>query len=307
MTTVAVLAGGASDEREISLRSAVAVVRALKEAGYEVIEADPAHIDKSELLRRIKKVDVVFPVLHGIGGEDGTLQSWLESNSIVYIGADSNVSAFCFDKRQSKPKLQELGLITPRGETVELGAFQASGLSMHPYVLKPYDGGSSVDTFIVRNPAAADISNITDAFDRHGSMVLEELIDGPEITVGVLGEQALPVIEIIPPADQEFDYENKYNGKTQELCPPQNIPEDVQAEAQRIALKLHRELGILDMSRTDMIVRRSDNAIVVLETNTIPGMTDQSLLPKAAAAAGITMPELVSRLVESALSRGASV
>jgi D-alanine-D-alanine ligase len=303
MTKVAVLAGGTSDEREVSLRSAQSVVAALKEAEYDVVQADPAENDEKELLRIVQDADVVFPVVHGKGGEDGTLQAWLESHDIAYVGADSVVSAQCFDKRSCKPELIGIGLPVPAGETVDLAAFRSSELIGRPYVLKPYDGGSSVDTFIIREPAQADLPRIESILQKHGSMLLEELIDGQEITVGVLDGQALPVIEIIPPAEEEFDYDNKYNGKTLELCPPQNIDDSIQAEAQQLALKVHQGMHIRDMSRTDMIIRRSDKKIIVLETNTIPGMTDQSLLPKAAATAGIPMRDLVSRLVEAALRR----
>jgi D-alanine-D-alanine ligase len=134
-------------------------------------------------------------------------------------------------------------------------------------------------------------------------MLLEELIDGQEITVAVLADKVLPVIEIIPPQDAEFDYENKYNGKTQELCPPQHISEDIQKQAQELALRIHKELGLRDFSRTDIMIRRSDSKLFVLETNTIPGLTDQSLLPKAAAVGGINMPTFVKMLVEAARAR----
>jgi D-alanine-D-alanine ligase len=134
-------------------------------------------------------------------------------------------------------------------------------------------------------------------------MLLEELIEGQEITVGVVLDKALPVIEIIPPADGEFDYDNKYNGKTQELCPPEDISNVTQEKAQQIAEKIHLSLGVKDFSRTDIMVRASDEKLFVLETNTIPGMTDQSLLPKAAAVAGLSMPQLCSELVEAALHR----
>jgi D-alanine-D-alanine ligase len=175
-------------------------------------------------------------------------------------------------------------------------------LTTRPYVLKPCDGGSSLDTFIVRNPQQANTAAMEHAFDTYQEMLLEELISGSEITVAILGEQALPVIEIIPPADEEFDYENKYNGKTQEICPPQHLPEAVQHQAQQLALHIHTLIGCSGMSRTDMILDAQDR-LFVLETNTIPGLTDQSLLPKAALQADIPMPQLVEILIEDALTR----
>lgn len=171
-----------------------------------------------------------------------------------------------------------------------------------PFVLKPNDGGSSVDTFIVRDVANCDRNSIEDAFRRHPQMLLEELIAGQEITVGILLDEALPVIEIVPPQDGEFDYENKYNGQTQELCPPRSVSSDIQRQVRHLALRIHELLGVRDMSRTDMMIS-PDGSLWVLETNTIPGMTAQSLLPKAAAVAGYDMQAMVHRLVEAALRR----
>jgi D-alanine-D-alanine ligase len=139
------------------------------------------------------------------------------------------------------------------------------------------------------------------ALDKHQRLLLEALIAGTEITVGMLGEQPLPVIEIIPPEHGEFDYENKYNGQTQELCPPVHVSPELQQAAQQLAQQVHELCGCRDFSRTDIIID-AEQQLWVLEINTIPGMTDQSLLPKAASVAGITMPQLVDRLVEQALS-----
>lgn len=304
MTKIAVLAGGKSDEREVSLRSGAAVAAALTQAGYEVTVLDPSTID-SEFENQIKSCDVVFPALHGEGGEDGSIQAWLEQRNIPYVGADSAVSAICFDKAAYKQKIQAADIITPKGEIVDENSFQNSELINGPFVLKPFDGGSSVDTFIIRNPTTTDFATVSNAFERHPRMLLEELVEGQEITVAILCDEVLPVIEIIPPTGGEFDYENKYNGKTQEICPPVSISDAVQAKAQKLALQIHHRLGVRDMSRTDIIVSKSGE-LYVLETNTIPGLTDQSLLPRAAQVAGYDMPTLTSRLVEAALSRTAS-
>ncbi|HSH18699.1 MAG TPA: D-alanine--D-alanine ligase [Candidatus Saccharimonadales bacterium] len=305
MITVALLSGGSSSEREVSLRSGQAVQTALETAGYTVRAVDPAPLHSEELLAALEGCDVVFPVLHGAGGEDGVPQAWLQEHGFAFIGADEASSAVCFDKARYKQAVEQFGIPLAPGELVNLETFQQAELAGKPYVLKPNDGGSSVDTFIVRDPAGADMDAITQAFKKYGVLLLEELIEGTEITVAVLDDAALPVIEIIPPEDGEFDYENKYNGKSQELCPPEHVDTTLQKQAQTIALKIHRQLRLRDMSRTDMMIRASDNTLFVLETNTIPGMTDQSLLPKAAAEAGIDMPALVSRLVEVALARRA--
>lgn len=298
MSYVIVLTGGISDEREVALRSGAAVADALKNLGHKVkvIDYDGKIASyRDELL----KADVVFPALHGKGGEDGTLQAELEKLNICYVGPDAKSSALCMDKWLYKMQIQD-ELPTPKGELVDDDTFWESDLTEKPFVLKPNDGGSSVDTFIVTNPSKVDVVQIADAFTRNPEMLLEELINGIEITVGVLGDQALPVCEIIPPSDGGFDYANKYNGKTQELCPPRNIPAKVQKLMQQYALKAHQLCGCRDLSRTDMFMT-PDEKIYVIETNTLPGMTNQSLYPKEAAAAGIKFDDLVEQLVQMAL------
>ncbi len=299
MTKVLVLAGGKSDEREVSLRSGAAVKAALIEAGYQVEVSDTVTDITAEIVR---DCEVIFPVLHGAGGEDGSIQTVLDSLGKAYVGSDVAASALCFDKPSYKQLLQKHGLPVPKGSVVSAANFQKHPLTDRPYVLKPYNGGSSVDTYIVRDPALADLQRMETSLQNYGEMLLEELIAGTEITAAVLGDEALPVIEIIPPADGEFDYENKYNGLTQELCPPQHVAPSVQAAAQTMALEIHKLTGCRDLSRTDFIVTPS-NELRVLETNTLPGMTNQSLLPKAAAKAGISMPKLVDQLVHVALLR----
>jgi D-alanine-D-alanine ligase len=301
MTQVIVLAGGDSDEREVSLRSGAAVKQALEQAGYQVSLVDPADgLDKQ--LPALQAAAVVFPTLHGKGGEDGILQRYLEEHGIRYVGADSKGSALCFDKARYAELLQQYDILIPDTKLVNYAEYQGSNLAQTPYVLKPNDGGSSIDTFIVRDPGTVDEQAIAAAFSRHQKLLLQALVPGVEITVAVLDSQSLPVIEIIPPADQEFDYENKYNGATQELCPPQHVSEELQKKAQTLAKRLHVLTGCRDMSRTDIIISDSGE-LYVLETNTIPGLTSQSLLPKAAATAGYDMPSLCSQLVQAALKR----
>jgi D-alanine-D-alanine ligase len=295
---VAVLAGGTSDERPVSLNSGAAVCSALKEAGYRVTLVDITSENMADY--DLEKYDVVFPVLHGKFGEDGFIQKQLEARGVQYTGSDSVASALCFDKQLYREFLISHGLPVAIGEVVNEAGFWASKIVKKPFVLKPFDGGSSIDTLIIHNPALLSKDRIADLFARHTRMLLEELIIGIEITVGVLDTTALPIVEIIPPDDGDFDYENKYNGATQELCPPKHLPKSTQLEAQQLASKIHMLTGCRHYSRTDMIVR-NDGSLVVLETNTLPGMTDQSLFPKAAAAAGIPMPKLVETLVQTAL------
>ncbi len=298
---VIVLAGGNSDERAVSLRSGAAVTAALTEAGYDVLQLDPAQ-PTPDYEKQIERSDVVFPALHGKGGEDGSIQAVLEAMHKPYVGADIAASEICFNKWDYKQKLLALGLPVPDGQLVDEAEFWQSHFVTEPFVLKPYDGGSSVDTFIMRDIANIDKTALSAAFAKHGKMLLEELIEGQEITVPILGEEVLPVIEIIPPDGGEFDYENKYNDKTQELCPPVSVSAEIQKSARELALKIHQALGIRDLSRTDMLIDGSGK-LFVLETNTMPGLPPQSLLPKAAAVAGYSMADLTSKLVENALNR----
>ena len=302
MATIIVLAGGTSDERTVSLRSGLAVINALESKGHTVHTIDPKD-GLEDRLHILEQAAVLFPALHGIGGEDGVLQKFLEDYDLCFVGSDSLSSALCFDKAKYTALLKDSGFLVPDTALVTYDSFQQSVLTEAPYVLKPNDGGSSIDTFIVRDPARADHSAIQAAFARHNSLLLQQLITGVEITVAILGSRSLPVIEIIPPTDQEFDYENKYNGATQELCPPVHVSHSAQAQAQDLAARIHELTGCRDMSRTDIIIS-DDGRQYILETNTIPGLTDQSLLPKAAATAGIDMPSMCEQLVNAALARG---
>lgn len=296
MTKVLVLSGGDSDERAVSLLSGAVVTDALQAAGYSVSNADPADGLTDTVLRH---VEVVFPVLHGAGGEDGILQARLERMNIPFVGSGSTASALCFNKAKYKELLREKGIPTPVGSVVDRLGFNASPISQRPYVLKPFKGGSSIDTIIARSPDTVQSQTIDGVFTRHVKLLLESLVVGTEITIGVLNEDPLPVIEIIPPANGEFDYENKYNGSSLELCPPRSIDTDTQRQAQELAVRIHKLTGCRGLSRTDIIIG-NDGTLWVLETNTLPGMTKQSLYPKAAAVASIPMPELVDRLVRLA-------
>jgi D-alanine-D-alanine ligase len=295
---VLVLLGGSSGEREVSLRSGKAVAEALVLAGHNVEQYDPAD-GYAGLADFVGKVDAVFPILHGKGGEDGELQAELEKLGFKYLGADAKASALCFDKVEFKKILNKLSILTPEGKLVTREEFIDSKLSKSPFVLKPLDGGSTIDTYIIRHPESEKVD--LEVFDRYQSMLLEELIEGDEITVPVLGTAALPVIEIIPPEGKEFDYENKYNGATQEICPPVNVTSENQAKAQAIAEQVHQAAGVRHLSRTDIIIDK-DNNHYVLELNTIPGMTGQSLFPNSAKVAGYTMEELVGKFLQMVLA-----
>jgi D-alanine-D-alanine ligase len=299
MTKIHVLAGGTSAEREVSLRSGASVAAALEKAGYEVALLDPA--DAS--IEQIAECDAVFPALHGRGGEDGTLQAALEKHQVRYVGTGSEASALCFDKWRYREFIALHGLPLAEGAIVTLQTYRDHPLLASPYVLKPIDGGSSIDTHIVRDPAHTPYEAIDDTFSRHDKLLAERLITGIELTVGILGDEPLPIIEIVPPAGGEFDYENKYNGATQELCPPQHVSEAIQKQAQDLALRAHKLCDCRDLSRTDCMYETSTGKLYILETNTLPGMTRESLFPKMSAESGLSAPELYDRLVQFALKR----
>jgi D-alanine-D-alanine ligase len=301
MAKIIVLAGGTSEEREVSLRSGAAVSKALGAVRHQVETIDPTQ-PLSTYLDQFKQAEVIFPALHGLGGEDGSLQLFLEAHGIKYVGSDSQASRLCFFKDLSLEVMLQNNILTPTTELVDFAGFQHSDIVSHGYVLKPNDGGSSIDTFVVRDPAQADLPAIAAAFERHGRLILQELIEGIEVTVPVVNGTVLPVIEIIPPENQEFDYANKYNGATQEICPPVNVSPAKQQAVQTLAVKMDAAFGCRDLSRSDYIIQ-ADGTTYALEINTIPGLTDQSLLPKAAAVAGMDMPTLCDRLVRAALAR----
>ncbi len=295
---VHILSGGESAEREVSLRSGKAVAKALEQAGYEVANLDPAlaNIDK------IANCDIVFPVLHGAGGEDGTIQKQLEKRNIKFAGSGSKASALCFDKWEYRQVITAAGLPMAKAATIKHHEHATHELAQSVHVLKPIAGGSSIDVHIVRDLGKIPHEAIAKTFERYETMLIEELIDGTELTVGILGDKALPIIKIVPPEAGEFDYENKYNGASQEIVAPEDVSPKIQKAARELALKAHQLTGCRDFSRTDIMCDKSGK-LFLLETNTIPGMTDQSLYPKMALATGLSMPKLCKTLVEFALKR----
>lgn len=291
---ILVLGGGNSPEREVSLRSARAVADAAREAGFNVTEADPA--DGLGIFDNLAKNTIVLPILHGKNGEDGGLQSELEKRDLAYLGSDSKVSAACFDKWQTRRTLLAAGVPMPQAVLVNKDTYKSQPLAKEPHILKVVHGGSSIGTLIVRDPSNIKPEQIEEIFAMENDAVLEKLIKGVEITISILDQTALPPIEVIPPQGGEFDYENKYNGASAELCPPPSLDQQQIKNAQKIAQQVHKAMGCRHLSRVDTIMR-PDGSFIVLEINTIPGLTNQSLYPRAAAEAGIMMPELVVRFV----------
>lgn len=301
---VALLAGGASGEREVSLASGDGARQALEEAGFKVEVLDPS---KKEDLKTLIDggFDVAFICLHGKYGEDGTLQGMLEIIGIPYIGSGVWSSALAMDKIKSKVFYTQAGLKTPPSLTVSsnCGADISkliSYLGSH-CVVKPSTEGSALGVFIV--DGASEIENaIKQAQKLDNEILVEKYVSGKELTVAVLGNKdpiALPIIEIVP-VNEFYDYEAKYTpGASQHICPAV-LSKELTGKIQEAAIKAHQVLGCEGVSRSDFILDESGECWI-LETNTIPGMTGTSLLPDAARAAGISFPELCTKLIYFAL------
>lgn len=285
---LAVLKGGPSAERDVSLRSGAAAAEALREAGYEVAEVT---VDDAGFVVP-EGTDLAFLALHGTFGEDGQVQEILAARGIPHTGASAKVSRIAFDKEKTKEKLRRHGVPTPEGQLVR--RLEEITLPL-PVFIKPNAQGSSVGTHsaTTRDELA---SALADALKFDTAVLVERFIRGRELTVGVLGGDVLPIVEIHP-LDGFYDYANKYTkGRTEYFCPAR-LPEEITALVGQYALKAHRAIGDAVYSRIDFLLE-DDIFPSCLEINTIPGMTATSLLPKAAAAVGITFPQLCRRIVE---------
>jgi len=285
---IAVLMGGPSPEREVSLRTGVACAEALRECGYKVSEV----VVENENFVLPDGVELAFNSLHGTFGEDGQVQDILDARGIPFTGASAEVSRITIDKEKTKEKFRQHGVPTPAGQLVTRLEEIIVPL---PVFIKPNTQGSSVGSRAAstREELAAAV---TDALKYDSAVLVEQLIDGKELTVGILGGQVLPVIEIHP-LDGFYDYTNKYTkGRTEYFCPGR-FSADVTARIQELALKAYRSVGDPIYGRVDFLLEKDTNPYC-LEINTIPGMTATSLLPKAAAVAGITFPELCNRIIE---------
>ena len=302
---LALLAGGKSGEREVSLKGAEEVAKALNPRKYDIKRYDPA-TDLAKLATEADSLDAAFILLHGPFGEDGTVQGFLDLLSIPYQGSGVLGSAIAMDKNLAKILYRNAGLKVPEWymasrEDIENPSKILGQLGL-PLVIKPASQGSSLGMTIARSED--DIAEgLKKAFAIDQQVMVEEFIAGREITGGVIGNEeltALPLVEIIPGDEYEFfDYEAKYQpGASKEICPA-DLEEALTIRAQNYALTAHRALQLWGYSRTDMIISGDD--IYVLETNTIPGMTPTSLLPQGAAAAGLDFSELLDRLIELAL------
>jgi D-alanine-D-alanine ligase len=294
---IAVLMGGPGSERDVSLATGRGVSKALRSLGAEVVEVDV----RDEDFALPKDVDLAFITIHGTFGEDGQLQKILEERGVPYTGDGVEASLAAFDKILSKGKFSEHKVVTPEWEVVEVG--QRPTISV-PLVVKPARQGSTVGVVIVKTASELD-SAMAEAgkFDR--KLLIEKFVPGRELTIGVLGDQALPILEIIPKGGF-YDFNNKYpflnpqaGGGAEHVCPAKIDPNKTK-QIQELALRAFRALGLVVYARVDVLLSDSGDPFV-LEANTIPGMTEASLLPEAAAAAGINYVDLCARII--ALSR----
>lgn len=296
---IAVLFGGISSEREISIASAEHVIEALKKnKNYNVLAYD-TKTDLLKLFRDQDKIDVAMPILHGPYGEDGTIQGFLELLQIPYTHSKVLASALGANKLIQRKLYQQYDIPIPKYKALYKGDTLTS--FYYPLVVKPNSQGSSIGVCICQNKQELNAA-VKQAFKYDDIILVEDFIKGTEITVGVLGNSenpvTLPVIEIVPRSDF-FNYKAKYDGTTQEIVPAR-ISEKLARQAQGYAKRVHHILGCSGITRTDMIIGQH-NQIFVLEINTIPGITQESLIPKAAKAAGISFEKLLDKLIELAL------
>ena len=303
---IGVLMGGPSSERAISLKSGHAVYESLKSVALEVVPVDVTTDKKSENIRLIKshRIDCVFLALHGRFGEDGQMQEILDAMRIPYTGSGAYASRLAMDKVASRRIFEVYGLAVPRYKVFNRFSYNPLLYRCHisalPVVIKPSTHGSSIGLSIVDKKE--DLIKATQealAFDE--IVVVEEYVQGRELTIGILDDKALPVIEIIP-KKRFFDYEAKYQHGMTEYVVPAPLDEEVAFQVQRTALMAHKLLGCYGCSRVDVIL--DQNAVpVILEVNTIPGFTETSLLPKAAKKAGIDFSELCLKLIALAYEK----
>src|ERR1700719_392618 len=296
---IAVLMGGPGSERDVSLATGRGVSKALRSTGNDVIDVDVRDKD----FQLPKDVDVAFNCIHGTFGEDGQLQKILEDRGVAYTGDGVEESRIAFDKILSKEKFLERGVVTPESEVIDAG--QRPQMSV-PLVVKPARQGSTVGIVIVKDENELN-SALEEAakFDR--KLLIEKFVSGRELTIGILGDQALPILEIIPKGGF-YDFNTKYpflnpqaGASAVHVCPAK-IDAGKTKKIQELALQAFRALGLVVYGRVDVLLSGAGDPFV-LEVNTIPGMTETSLLPEAAAAAGINYVDLCLRIIELSRAR----
>ncbi|TDC48302.1 D-alanine--D-alanine ligase [Jiangella ureilytica] len=309
---VLVLAGGLSHERDVSLRSGRRVAEALREVGLDVEQRD-ADADLLASLRN-DAPHVVFPLLHGVQGEDGAIQEVLSLAGLPYVGSAPTACRMAFDKPVAKSTVRRAGIATPRSAVLSQSTFRELGAGVLldalvtrlglPLVVKPARGGSALGTTVVR--AAEDLpAAMVECFAYGEPALIEQWIDGTEVAVSVLdtgdGPRALPAVEIVPESGT-YDYHARYTAGTTEFFVPARLSAEVAAAVAEVGVAAHRTLGLSDLSRTDVIVDR-DGVPWLLDVNVAPGMTETSLLPQSVQAAGLDLGVLARDLLAAAVER----
>lgn len=291
---IAVLMGGPGSERDVSLATGKGVSKALRALGADVTEIDV----RDEKFEMPRETELAFITIHGTFGEDGQVQQILEERGVAYTGEGVKESELAFNKIRSKEKFREHDVTTPDWEVIHIGQKPKTPV---PFVLKAPRQGSTVGIYIIKSEAEIAPA-LLEAAKYDEELLVEKFVPGRELTVGVLGEQALPIIEIIPKGGF-YDFTNKYpflnpqaGGSAEHVCPA-HIDEGMTREIQDLALRAHRSLGLKVYSRVDILLP-PEGVPTVLEVNTIPGMTEASLLPEAAAVAGISYVDLCARIIE---------
>ncbi len=301
---ILLIAGGWSNERLVSLSGAAQIEEALKRLGHQVVPCDPSH-DFDRLTAMAKACDFALINLHGAPGEDGLIQALLNSVGCPYQGSGPEASLLALNKAAAKQLFRMAGLTTPEWALlVEKPGADWQPPFGFPVFVKPNTGGSSLGMSLATSPD--QLSEALDkAFAEGREVLVEQALDGPEVTCAVLGTEALPPILIKPLAGVFFDYQSKYTlAAAEEICPAP-LPEEILEKVRRAAIAAHQALGLTGYSRSDFILDKS--GLFLLEINTLPGMTPASLLPKAAAAAGMDFDALVARLITLGLSSGKPV
>lgn len=292
---IAVFMGGPGAEAQVSRWSGEGVAKALRKGGADVVVCD-LH-DTNVVVP--EKIDIVFDIIHGTFGEDGTLQAILEERGIPYTGAGVEGSRMAFDKILSKKRFLEAGIPTARFEILQRGERPKMPV---PYVIKAPREGSTIGIHIIKKNDEAEITAaLEDSFQYGDTILVEEFFLGRELTVGILGDDILPIIEI-KAQEGVYDYQNKYTPGRSEHLIPAPIDAVLTKKIQETALAAHRALGLEVYSRVDIILRE-DGKFIVLEANSLPGMTETSLLPDAAASFGLDFTALCARIVELSLAK----
>jgi len=302
-TKIALLLGGVSGERDVSLKTGEKIYEALDKNKYEIFKYDPRTDLKRFFLDAMdKKFDLVFPALHGPFGEDGKLQGMLDMIGVPYLFSGCLASALAMDKKKSKIIAENAGLniakdiILKKGEKYSVKNI-IKKLSL-PIFVKPLELGSSVGMSKANTEEELE-EGIKSAFEHSDKIILEQFIKGRELTVPIMGSppKALPAIEIIPKTSDWFDKEAKYeDGATDEICPAE-IPDNISNEVRSSGVKIFNAIGCKDLARADFIWSNEDGKLYFLEINTIPGMTAASLVPKAAKAAGMEFGDFLDKLI----------